>query len=463
MFNRHIFITGLALFAMFFGAGNLIFPVMMGINAGTSVGWALLGFCLTGIALPAIALVAATSASDSNPMSIVMRLGRIPGQGILWIIFLTTGMLYAVPRVATVSFEIAVAPVAGVQTGKSSWQLFVYAVIFFIVVAAFSMKPGKLVDRVGAWLTPTLLVLITLLVIAILWTLPTTHNAPSEEYANAPLAAGLVQGYFTMDAMASYVFGFIIVSSLRRAGYTSRPRLFGAIIATGCVTGVLLGLVYSGLGFAGNRLANGGFENGAQALAFASRDLFGSLGHLIFGLIAILACLTTAVGLFGASTPFYRLYFPKVPYSVMLLGQSLVAIGLAYMGLDAILAIVSPLSQFIYPLVICLVVVTFIDMAVPGRLFWSYRLTAGVCASLSLGEALLSTKLEIFKGLGAYLNILPGGPIQMSWFAPTLIALLVALLIDAGQGRFAKSAHVEDEYGEVVEKITQATQSDVKA
>ena len=93
MFNRHIFITGLALFAMFFGAGNLIFPVMMGINAGTSVGWALLGFCLTGIALPAIALVAATSASDSNPMSIVMRLGRIPGQGILWIIFLTTGAL----------------------------------------------------------------------------------------------------------------------------------------------------------------------------------------------------------------------------------------------------------------------------------------------------------------------------------------------------------------------------------
>lgn len=427
-----LIVTGLALFAMFFGAGNLIFPVMIGIDAGTSVTPAILGFLSTGVLLPMLGIIAAAT-SQEGVTGIASRIGKYPGLVFTIVIFLSTGMLYAIPRVATVSFEMAVVPQID-AANPNGVPLFVYTVVFFAVTYMLALNPKGFLDRIGAWLTPALLILLLVLIFAAAFRLPMALGTPTTAYETTPYATGLLQGYFTMDAIASLVFGIVIICSLRHHGFKTKAEVFTGTAIAGVIAGIALASIYIGLTIIGTRMGPYEVSNGAEALARAATELFGTAGVTLFGLIAILACLTTAVGLTGASSQYFRTLFPQISRPVMVLIHVLVSLALANLGLETILDIVAPVNQLIYPVVICVIFVALFDIFVPGQLYWTYRLAAWIGGFIGIFEALRSTGLPQFDVLTLYLNQLPLGVVNMPWVVPTLAGFIIGLVIDTVRG-----------------------------
>lgn len=426
-----IIVSGLALFAMYFGAGNLIFPVMIGVEAGPNLAPALTGFILTGVALPVLAMVAvATSTRGIDGLS--QRLGKVPGTLFTLTIFLSTGMLYAIPRVATVSYEMSVKPLllANTTTDASALPLLAYTLVFFAAAYILSLNPKGLIDRIGKWLTPALLSLLVAMIVAA--TLRGAHPADTaaQTYAHAPLPSGLIQGYFTMDAIASLVFGLVIIDALRHHGFANGRPVFAATVGAGMIAGAALVAIYIGLAFIGAHVHEAEVTNGAEALTLAANELFGRAGQSIFGMIALLACLTTAVGLLGASSSYFQGFFPQVRRRHMVAIHVAVSLALANLGLDAILAVVAPLNQLIYPVAISLIAVTLLDIPIPRRLHYSYRLPAAAAALVGAGEALWSTQLPAFAPLRSTLDLFPLGSVHLPWMLPVLLALVLGLTLD---------------------------------
>ncbi|MEZ7898582.1 MAG: branched-chain amino acid transport system II carrier protein [Flaviflexus sp.] len=435
-----IIITALALFSMYFGAGNLIFPVMIGMSGGVNVPLVITGFLMTGVALPVLGMIAASTQERGESDGIASRIGKVPGLVLTIAIFLSTGMLYAIPRVATVSYEIAVAPLVsgGGGTGESSY-LFLYTLVFFAVVGLISLNPGQIINRLGTYLTPALLLVLAALIITTIIRMDPVSGEPTAHYANNPLQVGLLEGYYTMDAIASLVFSVIILKSLANAGFSSRKKLIGGATLASIIAGVGLCVIYLGLAAVGTRVAGNGFTDGAAGLAHAASVALGPLGQAVFGIVTILACLTTAIGLIGSSSQYFRRLLPGIGHPAMVLIQCLVALGIANLGLSTILEIVTPANQLLYPIAICIIVIAMLDIVLPGRLHWTYRLSAWIAGLLSIPEALWATKIGTFAFLREYLDMLPAGTVNMAWVVPALIGAGIGLLIDLRQGRLKKS------------------------
>lgn len=435
-----ILITALAMFSMYFGAGNLIFPVMIGMTGGENVPLLITGFLLTGVALPVLGMIAASSQEKGESDGIASRIGKRPGLIFTVAIFLSTGMLYAIPRVATVSYEIAVTPLINDGTGRTdSSHLFLYTLVFFAVVGIISLNPGQLVNRLGTYLTPALLLVLTALIIATIITMDPVSVEPSPHYASDPLPKGLLDGYYTMDAIASLVFSVVILGSLARSGFNTRKKLIGSTIAASALAGLGLCVIYLGLAAVGTRVAGNGFTDGAAGLSHAALTALGPFGHLIFGLVTILACLTTAIGLIGSSSQYFRRLLPSVSHPTLVFVQCLVALGLSNLGLELILEIVTPANQLLYPVAICIIAIAILDMLLPGRMHWTYRLSAWTAGLLSIPEALWATKIDTFAFLREYLDMLPAGDVNMAWVVPALVMAAVGFAIDLSQGRLRRS------------------------
>ncbi|MDO4613658.1 MAG: branched-chain amino acid transport system II carrier protein [Actinomycetaceae bacterium] len=432
--KKHLYnvvITGLALFAMFFGAGNLIYPVFIGVEAGSATTSVALGFMATGVLLPLLAMVAAAT-SETGILGISERIGHWPGFAFCLMAFLSTGVLYAIPRVATVSYEMSVGGL--VDSSSSQMSLIVYSFIFFAVTGALSMNPSTLIEKIGGWLTPALLLLLVVLITSALLNLAPVEHAPSQAFADAPLVKGILEGYNTLDAIASFVFGVIIITSLKARGYKRGTPLFRATALSGVVAGLLLGLVYFGLSELGLRIGDSGVQNGGEGLSYAARTLFGHTGLVVLGAIAILACLTTAVGLTGASTAFFSGLFPRVPRNVIIVVHMAVSFAVANLGLNMLLKIVVPVMYLCYPVTIALVIVCLLDIFIPGHMYWTYRGAVWIAAVFGLIDA--ASAAELKSGLlTALLDTIPLAHYSLGWLIPTLVAGLIGFIVDLKQNR----------------------------
>ncbi|OKL48681.1 branched-chain amino acid transport system II carrier protein [Boudabousia marimammalium] len=433
---RSVFVSGLALFAMFFGAGNIIFPPMLGVQSGTNLVAAIFGFVMTAVLLPALGIVAAGT-STTGVFGLTKHVGLIFGRTYTTIVFLSIGVLYAIPRVATVAYETSLHPLLEAQgvdvspgaTGEYL-GLIAFTLFFFAVTALLTYSPGKLVDRVGTWLTPALIILLALLIVVGLFTLSPMNAAPVEKYAQDPLAVGLLDGYNTMDALASIVFGGVIIDSLRRAGYVNPRKLFKATIGAGLIASFFLAVVYIGLAMLGARTPAEGLENGAQVLSASAGLLFGNAGQVVFGLTVFLACLTTAVGLVGASVQYFQKLFPSVGFNPMLLIHLLISLVISNLGLTLILKVVVPLVLLTYPVTIALIGVALISIFVRFELRWSFRLAVWTAAVFAAWSSLRAAGL---LSLDAAWDVLPLSSIDMAWLVPASIMLVVGLVVDFNQ------------------------------
>ena len=441
-------VTGLMLFALFFGAGNLIFPPVLGASAGDRLPAVMAGFLITGVLLPLIAVIA-VSTSGEGILGLARRVGGRFGAVAPAAVYLSIGPLYAIPRVVTVAYELATRPVLellGAAPGR--WTLPAHAAGFLVVSVLIALRPSRLADRVGRWLTPALLVLIAVLCVATIAGDDVVERAASGPYAASPFSTGLTQGYLTMDVLAATVFGIVVIQTLRSRGIGSTGRVVRATAAAGGIAAALLAAVYIGLAMIGTR-TGGAADDGTALLRSAASSALGPAGVIVFAAIVILACLTTSVGLLSAWAGYAYATLPRTTFSRHLVAGAGCALILSNLGLAVIIRIVAPLTLLLYPITITLVAATILDVAAPGRLRTAYTWPVAVAGVLGLVSALAEAGWDAPSALLARSGAWNG---STGWIAPTLLALVLGAALDVRAGRWSTPASDMSDAAEDVER-----------
>jgi branched-chain amino acid:cation transporter, LIVCS family len=430
-FSRY-FIIGVMLFALFFGAGNLIFPASLGQNAGSNIWWAVAGFLITGIGLPFLGIMAMGYSGSKNLQELASRIHPIYGVLFTSLLYLTIGPFFAAPRTGAVAYDIGIAPFVNENYGQLG--LFIFTLIFFIVTLWFSLNPAKLVDRIGKILSPGILVLLFGLLIMVVIKPLGTIEGPQEAYASGAFMKGFTEGYNTMDALASLVFGIIVINAIRSMGVTSARGILLASAKSGIVAIVFLGIIYIGVAYLGatSTEAFGLFDTGGPVLGKASAYYFGTLGTIMLSIIIILACLTTSIGLMTACGEYFHTLFPKLSYKKFVLLFSLVSFGIANFGLSNIITFSIPVLMFLYPLAIVLILLTFLSV------FFNHSQVVYISAtsvtffiSIVDGFKTLCQLLEIeYYGWLApiitfYEKSLPFYKHGLGWFLPVIVVVVI--------------------------------------
>ncbi|WP_373894051.1 branched-chain amino acid transport system II carrier protein [Virgibacillus sp. CBA3643] len=425
--NKNIYIIGFMLFALFFGAGNLIYPPTLGIDSGTSYWAAISGFVLTGVGLPILA-VTATAFVKNDARELADRVHPIFGLIFTSIVYLAIAPFFGIPRAATVGYEMSVEPF---MDGASSISLFIFTVIFFGLVLIVSLNPSKMVDRIGQYLTPILLIAIVALSVGGILVLDAPLATPTTDYTTSPLFTGFVEGYLTMDAIAALAFGIIVVNAFKERGVTSRTDLVKSTLKAGIVAGIGLIAVYTFLGWLGTQMTGQGpFTNGGEILSAAANVIFGNFGALLLGVIVTLACFTTSVGLVVAAGEFFRKITP-IPYKWLISIVTLASFLISNQGLDTIISVSVPVLTFIYPIAIVLILLTFMHKlfgGAPGV----YRGAILLTAIVSLYDGLVAFGFEI-PAVAGFMEKLPFFELGLGWLVPAVVGGLIGLLFSGSE------------------------------
>lgn len=366
--NRYIAI-GLMLFALLFGAGNLIFPAAMGQNAGVNVWYAVLGFCVTGVGLPLISIAAL---GFSGCLDLEEAAGRVhPWYGVFYSVvsYLAIGPCFAAPRTGTVSFEIAVKPFLGSFSPDIALPIFL--LIFFLLTYWLAATPSKLVDRVGKILTPALLAVILLLIVQSFITPLGTPQAPTKNYATPVTAVmqGILDGYNTLDAIASFIFATLVISFVKEGGVTQPKAIMKQVLLSGSIAVALLAFIYIFIAKIGADSVTqlGILETGAPVLAGSAKILFGNLGAAILAVIVLLACLSTSVGLVTCCAAYFMRLLGHFSYKTYAVIFCVISYLVGLFGLKTIIVSTIPVLMFIYPLLVALICLIFLDKFFGGR------------------------------------------------------------------------------------------------
>ena len=423
-----ILTLGLMLFALFLGAGNIIFPPYLGQLAGDQLLVAIIGFLLTGVGLPLLGILAIAKAGG-DLQSIAGRVHPIFGIAFTLIVYLAIGPFFGIPRTATVAFEIGTAPFLPVEFAESFWSLTIFTIIFFVITILFAMNPTKLVDRIGKILTPLLIVVIGLLALKSFLTPMGPINSPVGNYDTEAFFESFLQGYLTMDAIAALVFGIVIIQSIRSKGVTDTKTILKATAYAGFIAAIGLSAVYLSLSYIGATSveAIGLQANGGIIIAMASRVLYGEIGGFILSAAITFACLTTSIGLVSATSQFFSRIFPKISYIVYVLFFAAFSAVIANVGLTQLIAISLPVLLAIYPVAIVLVVLSFFDRTFYRKPF-VYMIALGLTAIVSIFDALRSAGIvfEQVDSIFSYLLFFEQG---IGWILPAVIGTLIGIII----------------------------------
>ena len=358
---------GFMLFALFFGAGNLIFPVMMGQMSGTNSWAANAGFIVTGVGLPLLGVLAFGFSGKSDLHSLASRVHPIFGVVFTTVLYLAIGPLFAIPRTGSVSYEVGIKPLLG--DNDSAITLLIFTVIFFAVTCFFSLNSAKIVDIVGKILTPLLLIFIAILIVTAIIKPMGDFSVPTEDYLSNSFFKGFQEGYLTMDTIASFVFGIIVINAIKERGASTKKELMKSTLKAGLIAAGLLAIIYTALTYIGAMSVEklGFLENGGAVLSGVSTHYFGSSGGVLLGLIVIAACLTTSIGLVSACAAYFHKMVPSISYKKFIVILSLFSAIFANVGLMTLIEISVPVLTAIYPVAICLIFLTFAHPLFKGR------------------------------------------------------------------------------------------------
>lgn len=424
---------GLMLFSMFFGAGNLIFPPMLGIESGENFGPAIIGFLITGVLLPTITIIA-VAISGSGVRKLASRAGATFGLIFAIATYLSIGSFYAMPRAAAIGYELGLETTFGL-TG-TGWRLFT-TFVFFAVAFTIVLFPANVANTMGRFLTPALLILIAIMVLLAIINLNGDTIPATEEYANSPLTEGILAGYFTMDSIAALAFAIIVVTSYNVAGVKDRKSVVKYSSYSAVIAGFFLFIVYLALGVMGTKMPDkASFTDGAAVLSEASKLSLGTAGDMIFSGVVILACLTTAVGLIAASASFFHELLPAISYRWWSVVFTLIGFTVANLGLEKILSFSGPVIGLIYPPAIALIAVTFLQMAIRGReLYITYRLAVATALVFSVIDLLTQLLGETMDSINNTLSVIPLFPEGLGWVIPTIIIGAIGVAIDVARNK----------------------------
>ena len=426
--TRAYLAIGMMLFALFFGAGNLIFPAALGQHAGDNVGWALLGFVLTGVGLPLLGVVAMGYSSCKDVEELASRVHPIYGLLYTISLYLSIGPMFATPRTGTVAYEIAIKPFAD-SLHMNMEPIFL--ALFFGISLWLSISPQKLVNRIGNILTPALLLVILLLIVKSFITPLGGYAVPQPSYGDAPTAVlqGFLDGYNTMDALASVVFAILVIDFVRLSGATSRAVITKTVMEVGAIAVGLLGIVYVFIANIGATSVErfGLFETGAPVLSVSANYLFGEFGQIILAIIVLLACLSTSIGLITSCGTYFHKLTPKISYKLYVVIFSLAAFGLSMFGLKTIISAAIPVLMLLYPLTIVIILLALLHNVFGGRrcvYVWTVAFTMISALMTGLETAgIAPTALEQL-----FAQYIPFQSAGMGWVSFAVLGFVVGLI-----------------------------------
>ncbi|MGP1594759.1 MAG: branched-chain amino acid transport system II carrier protein [Treponema sp.] len=426
---RDYLIIGFALFAMFFGAGNLIFPPQLGFLTGSKWGVTFIAFAITGIGIPILGIVAMGKAGG-DVRHFAGKVSPLFADIFGTIIMLGIGPLLAIPRTAATTYEIGVLPFTDAISPLVS------SIIFFAVVLFFSIKPSQVIDTIGKYLTPMLIFVLAAIVIrGIVYPLGPLKNPPAQNF----FLKGFLEGYQTMDALAAMLFATIVIKTIKDRGYTSKKSMLKMNISAGSIAALGLLLVYGGLmyvGASGITVFPQSITRTALLINICT-ELWGHTGKIILALSIALACFTTAIGLTATAGHFFkRLFRDRVSYEAIVIIVSLSSCLLANYGVEAIIRYSVPLLEMLYPVCILLVLMNLIDDYIPNRFFYiggvTGTLIVSILQAIASSQDIVNDFLGLFTarkagldGLQNALSRLPLAGIGIGWLLPALIFALV--------------------------------------
>ena len=426
--GQDILALGFMTFALFVGAGNIIFPPIVGLQSGPNVWIAALGFLITAVGLPVVTVVALAKVGGGMD-ALSSPIGKVAGGLLAAVAYLAVGPLFATPRTATVSFEVGLAPL----TGESPLALFLYSSVYFLIVFFVSLYPGRLLDTVGRFLAPLKIIALAILGIAA-FALPAGDiGVATPEYVASPFSQGFINGYLTMDTLGALVFGIVIVNAIRSRGVESPKLITRYAIIAGLIAGVGLALVYVSL----FRLGSGSHEvaagatNGAAVLHAYVQHTFGSLGSGFLAVLIALACLVTAVGLTCACAEYFSKILP-LSYKALVIILAVFSLVVSNLGLTKLIAFSIPLLTAIYPPCIVLVALSFC------KGWWNVQ--TRIVGPVMLVSLIFGT-VDALKGAGLadslphWLTHMPFSEQGLAWLVPSLVVLVAAFICDLMLGK----------------------------
>ena len=407
--NKDILIIGFALFAMFFGAGNLIFPPYLGHAIGSEYIIGMLGFIITGVGLPLLAILSCLK-GDGTFETIASKIG--PKFSIIFasILFIAIGPMLGIPRTAATTFEITIQPLF------PSFSPILFMIIYFAFNLIFVLNKSSVIDTIGKYLTPTLIVILSLIIIK---GIIVPLGEISTTGATSVLSTSLIEGYQTMDALAALLFAAVITNSLKEKGY-NKDQMIPMALRASIIAALGLAFVYGGLTILGAQtttLVSSDISK-TSLLLFIAHGVLGNVGRTVIAIAMSLACLTTSIGLLTAGSSFFeKVSKGKLPYKVNAVVISIISIVIGALGVDNIIKISGPILNILYPVAITLIVTTLLNKYLTN--IKAIRL--GIYTSLVFG---ILAEIKVFD-----LSFIPLASLGFAWLIPTIIAILIGNII----------------------------------
>ncbi|WP_368884766.1 branched-chain amino acid transport system II carrier protein [Providencia vermicola] len=438
--TKDMVILGMMVFALFLGAGNIIFPPMAGYQSGTDWFSTSLGFIITGVILPFMTLVTVAVKGRGERLSVDLPKWVAV---IFWVaLYLIVGSTFAMPRVTNTAFEMGFIPLGFVE--KSTASHLTFALIFNVCSLFFMLKQGTMISAIGKFMTPALLVLLVVVGIAVVVEPLSPINAPVKQYADYAFFGGVIDGYQTMDVLSAMAFGGIVARALASKKITEPRQVAFITIKAGLISVSLLAALYICLFYLGatSEVVANTATNGGQIFSRYVDALFGSIGTWIMCGIVLLASMTTLVGVTSACADYFATFHHRLGYRFWVVFFTLLTTIVSTFGLDTLLRVTIPALLMIYPSSVTIVFLQFARryMAAPRV---SYGITIAVIVFMSLLDTLNNMAL-LSKGVKQFLvSHLPLFEQGMGWLIPGIIAFIISLFI--GKMFSGKPAQLNDE------------------
>jgi len=413
---KDIVVIGLALFAMFFGAGNLIFPPQLGVLSGNSWLQAIMGFFTTDVSLSILAIIAiAKSGGTFN--SFASKVG--PKFSIIMgiIIMLIIGPLLALPRTGAVSYEMGILPLfPGIPQ-------YIFTLIYFGISLLFVINPKGIIDKIAVYLTPVLLIALVSIIVKNML-MPDTPM-PVAKVSNV-YSYAFLEGYQTLDGLAAVIFAGIILLGLKEKGYTDTSSQIKMTIKSGLVAFSIIGFVYGGLIYLGASGASNIPEGMSRTETFMTLvdQMFGQYGVWMVAVTVIFACFTTTVGLTTTVAEYFsELTNNKLSYRFNVVTITLVSFVFANLGVEQIVYFSGPILSIIYPAILVLIVLNLLDKYIPFKEIYSGVVGGTLCFSILMFICNSFDSLSVAK---VWLLSFPLTTYEMGWLVPALLGGLIA-------------------------------------
>lgn len=433
---KQYLIVASLLFGLFFGAGNLIFPIHLGQLSGANWGMATFGFLVTAVLLPLLAVLAISASHAKGVYDIGTPLGNKFALIFMVLIHLTLGPLFATPRTASISFSVGLQPVLPKSAAKPA--LLIFSAIFFILAFIISYEQSTILDSIGRILNPLFLLLLfsVFLLAAISPMGAAKDQSVTTAYQSASFFNGFIEGYNTMDALAGLAFGYTIVSAVRQLGKTSAKSNAKVTARAGVLATGAIGIIYIGLIWLGATTLNHFkiSQEGGTVFNQIVTYYLGDLGHALLATLVTLTCLTTAVGLIAAFAQDFHRSFNKISYHGWLTIMTIVSFITANFGLDTIISWSTPMLMFLYPIAMVLII-----LSISGSLFDRdsivyfcgilFTIIPAILDMIASFPPIVSHQSWALQLKAFQLKFLPFADIGMDWVIPAIIGLVIGLIL----------------------------------